>query len=130
MGAFSLAFAAAGFVFLRVLDLGARGLVFANAINMACRIVWSLAFVRHYFRRAGVPFSLARLGPANLTAVVVFVAPRLVEMLTGVTAQSAGGIRDVVKVGVAAVPFVLLVLFAERDFLLQCYQAARKRKTE
>ncbi|RBQ97188.1 hypothetical protein VDGD_06715 [Verticillium dahliae] len=83
MGAFSLAFAAAGFVFLRVLGLGARGLVFANAINMACRIVWSLAFVRRYFRRAGVPFSLARLGPANLTAVVVFVAPRLVEMLTG-----------------------------------------------
>ncbi|CRK48107.1 hypothetical protein BN1723_001364 [Verticillium longisporum] len=130
MGAFSLAFAAAGFVFLRVLGLGARGLVFANCINMACRIVWSLAFVRGYFRDAGVPFSLARLGPANLTAVVVFVAPRLVEMLTGVTAQSAGGIRDVIKVGVAAVPFVLLVLFAERDFLLQCYQAARKRKTE
>ncbi|KAM0333967.1 hypothetical protein ACHAQA_000985 [Verticillium albo-atrum] len=109
MGAFSLAFAAAGFLFLRVLGLGAQGLVYANAINMACRIVWSLAFVRRYFRDKDVPFSVSDLQPTNLSVIVVFVAPRLMAAVTGVTSQSAGGLRDVIKVGVAAVPFVLLV---------------------
>ncbi|CUS11637.1 unnamed protein product, partial [Tuber aestivum] len=51
MFAFSLGFAAVGWVFLRVLGWGARGLVAANGVNMLVRILWSAGFVRGYFTR-------------------------------------------------------------------------------
>lgn len=49
MTAFSLVFAAAGYLFMRVLDWGAVGLVWANGINMSCRIAWAVWFIRGYF---------------------------------------------------------------------------------
>ena len=45
MTLFSLIYAAAGYICLVALDLGASGLVYANCINMLCRIAWSLHFV-------------------------------------------------------------------------------------
>lgn len=54
MGAFSAGFIASAYVFLRVLDLGAKGLVWANCVNMGLRIVFNLAFVKGFFRRNGV----------------------------------------------------------------------------
>ncbi|KFG78235.1 oligosaccharide translocation protein RFT1 [Metarhizium anisopliae] len=51
MGVFSVAFAASAFVFMRVFPLGAQGLVLANIINMLCRVIWSSAFIKAYFRR-------------------------------------------------------------------------------
>ena len=51
MFAFSLGFAAVGWVFLRVLGWGAQGLVAANGVNMLVRILWSAGFVRGYFSR-------------------------------------------------------------------------------
>ncbi len=53
MFAFSVGFAGAGYVFLRVLDWGAQGLVWANVVNMLLRIVWSSAFITRYFRQNG-----------------------------------------------------------------------------
>ncbi|KAF3760905.1 hypothetical protein M406DRAFT_13957, partial [Cryphonectria parasitica EP155] len=49
MMGFSLVFAGAGYVFMRVLGWGAVGLVCANGINMVCRIVWAIWFIRGYF---------------------------------------------------------------------------------
>ena len=51
MFAFSLGFAAVGWVFLRVLGWGAQGLVAANGVNMLVRILWSAGFMRGYFSR-------------------------------------------------------------------------------
>jgi oligosaccharide translocation protein RFT1 len=53
MGAFSAGFAASAYVFLRVLQLGAKGLVWANCVNMGLRIVFNLYFVGSYFKRSG-----------------------------------------------------------------------------
>ncbi|KAI9885752.1 MAG: hypothetical protein M1823_002430 [Watsoniomyces obsoletus] len=53
MFAFSIGFAGAGYVFLRVLDWGAQGLVWANVVNMLFRIIWSGAFITRYFGRYG-----------------------------------------------------------------------------
>jgi oligosaccharide translocation protein RFT1 len=53
MGAFSAGFAASAYVFLRVLQLGAKGLVWANCVNMGSRIVFNLYFVGSYFKRSG-----------------------------------------------------------------------------
>lgn len=53
MAGFSALFAASAYVFLRVLELGAKGLVLANCVNMALRIVFNLTFVINFFRRHG-----------------------------------------------------------------------------
>ena len=53
MLAFSAGFAASGYVLLRIYDYGAKGLVAANGVNMAMRIVWSWTFVRGYLDGQG-----------------------------------------------------------------------------
>jgi oligosaccharide translocation protein RFT1 len=51
MGGFFAAFAGSAYLFLRVLELGAKGLVWANCVNMACRIVFNLSFVKSFFAK-------------------------------------------------------------------------------
>lgn len=109
MTLFSLIYAAAGYLCLVVFDLGASGLVYANCINMTCRIVWSLNFVQGYFDKIGAPFSMTDLQPNALTALIVAVTPRLVRRFTRVTTRSPGSVVSVVKVAVTAVPFVLIM---------------------
>jgi oligosaccharide translocation protein RFT1 len=53
MGGFFAAFAGSAYLFLRVLELGAKGLVWANCVNMACRIVFNLSFVKSFFAKKG-----------------------------------------------------------------------------
>ncbi|KAL6872225.1 Rft-1 domain-containing protein [Trichoderma longibrachiatum] len=78
MGIFSAVFAASAFVFMSVLQLGAHGLVYANSINMLCRIIWSGAFIVQYFKSLGVDFEAASLfptttiAPTNICAAVHF----------------------------------------------------------
>ena len=54
MAAFSVGFAASAYVFLRVMQLGAQGLVLANCVNMVLRIVFNLHFVTMFFARQGL----------------------------------------------------------------------------
>lgn len=117
MGAFSVAFGAAGFVFLRVLDWGAEGLVVANGINMLCRIVWCAAFIERYFARKGVPFSVLSVLPSPgaflAGAVTSQVVRRLVPSAAAVASEAPRGAKEavveLVKVAAVAVPFVLVV---------------------
>lgn len=67
MLAFSLGFAAAAYVFLRVLNLGAEGLVWANALNMAFRIAWGTAFIRLYLRKYKSDLDFTAIMPRPLT---------------------------------------------------------------
>ncbi|CAG8472075.1 6703_t:CDS:2 [Paraglomus brasilianum] len=46
---FSAGFCLAGVLFVRVLSLGAIGLVAANIFNLSMRILWSWGFIRKYF---------------------------------------------------------------------------------
>ena len=113
MGAFSLGFATAGFVFLRLMDLGAVGLVVANSINMACRIVWCVAFIRGYFRRAGVEFELLDLLPRPLGVLAAGVASQAVRRLVGTAGEVPLGasqvIMQLVRVAAVALPFVAIL---------------------
>ncbi|KAI0554645.1 Rft-1-domain-containing protein [Xylaria curta] len=130
MGLFSLAFAVAGFVSLRVLDLGAAGLVYANAINMLCRIIWSGRFISQYFRRNGVEFGWGGLVPNGTALYVVGIAT-----LWGVLSRagifvgeiSSHVFKDLVIVGALAVPYVGLIAYAERRYLMDCYRSLRGR---
>ncbi|KAI0474309.1 Rft-1-domain-containing protein [Xylaria cf. heliscus] len=131
MGIFSLAFAIAGFVSLRVLDLGAAGLVYANAINMLCRIIWSGAFISQYFRRNGVEFGWGGLIP-NGTTLYVFGTATLWGTLSRagiwVGNISSHVFKDLVIVGALAVPYVGLIAYAERRYLMDCYRSLRGRR--
>lgn len=61
MGAFSVAFAASAYLFLRVLQMGAKGLVLANCVNMASRILFNMSFVKYYFGQRDVVSTLIPL---------------------------------------------------------------------
>lgn len=45
MAVFTMIYAAAAYVSLEVLDMGAQGLIIANIINMTLRIGWSMVFI-------------------------------------------------------------------------------------
>ncbi|KAI1121175.1 oligosaccharide translocation protein RFT1, variant [Nemania abortiva] len=131
MGIFSLAFAIAGFVSLRVLDLGAAGLVYANAINMLCRIIWSASFISRYFRRNDVEFEWAKLVPHGTTLYTLTTAT--VWGILWRAGSSVGGVsshvlKDLLMVGAAAVLYVGVIAYAERHYLMNCYHSIRGRR--
>ena len=51
MGVFFAGFAGSAYFFLRVLRMGARGLVWSNCVNMALRILFNVRFVKSFFGR-------------------------------------------------------------------------------
>ena len=112
MGSFSLAFGIAGFVALRVLDLGAAGLVYANAINMLCRIIWSCLFISRYFGGNGTEFGWATVVPNGSALYVAGTAvlwAALNRLGISVGGTSPHVFRDLITVAVCAVPHVALV---------------------
>ncbi|KAH6842206.1 Rft protein-domain-containing protein [Chaetomium sp. MPI-CAGE-AT-0009] len=128
MGAFSVVFGVAGFVFLRVLGWGAVGLVVANGINMACRIVWCVGFIRGYFGRKGIRFELLGVMPspgAMLAAAVTSQVVRRVVASGGSPVGAREAVVELVKVAAVAVPFVVAVAVSERRFLYGAFQAVR-----
>ena len=50
MTGFSVLFGGSAWYFLQELDLGAKGLVYANGVNMILRIGFNLWFVRGWFK--------------------------------------------------------------------------------
>jgi oligosaccharide translocation protein RFT1 len=127
MFAFSLGFAAVGWVFLKVLGWGARGLVAANGVNMLVRILWSAGFVRGYFARfekegegfkeallPGWVFLSTALGAGVLARGIVSEGGGFVKMLT-----SAGGLG----IGLLGVCIV-----SERAFFTRCYRMVGSRR--
>lgn len=47
-------FAGAAFMFLKIFELGASGIVWANCCSMAIRMVWNIWFIKKYFEHAEV----------------------------------------------------------------------------
>ncbi|CAK7562204.1 MAG: Oligosaccharide translocation protein rft1 [Sporothrix epigloea] len=113
MGGFSAIFATAGYICLRVLDGGAVGLVAANGINMACRIVWCAVFIRRYFAARGVLFfsdAASTLLPHPLALLLAVVTSTAVRRLIPAVAAAAGPVAQLtqlVKIAVLAVPFLI-----------------------
>ncbi|KAK7937948.1 Oligosaccharide translocation protein RFT1 [Apiospora aurea] len=133
MAGFSVAFAAAGFVTLRLLDLGAPGLVYANAINMLGRIAWSGAFIKGYFDRASggkVRFGWADVMGAGGSMGVYVASTAVLWQVLVLCGVSVGGVstrifRDLFTVCALALPYVGLVAYMERRYFLACYRSIR-----
>ncbi|KAK3381777.1 Rft protein-domain-containing protein [Podospora didyma] len=115
MGAFSLGFAGAGFVFIRLMDWGAVGLVAANGINMVCRIVWCAGFITRYFRRANVPFDLLGVLPRPAALGTAVVTSQLVKRFIKETSAGAPplgakqALMELAKVAGVALPFLFVL---------------------
>ncbi len=111
MSVFSLIFAATGFVSLRVLNLGAIGLVVANSINMACRISWCLAFIDNYFHNLGVEFGISGLLPSPVALLAAVVTSQTTKRFVraGPDAGPMDQLLDLTKIAVAAIPLVLVL---------------------
>lgn len=108
MGAFSVGFAGAGFVFLRLLGWGAEGLVWANGMNMVWRIVWCGVFIRRYFKRRGVKVRWGEVVPRPVgvaAAAVAAVVVRRVVVDEGVTGVGET-LGQLVRVAGVGVPFL------------------------
>lgn len=118
--AFFGAFASTGFLVLRVLNLGAKGLVLANAVTMGLRIWWSWAFVRNYLGSVGdgVGLRVGDLLPrGGSVAVGVVARGALMGLENGIGRE--GGLGVLVRCAVVAGGCVLGVVILERDFILE-----------
>ncbi|KAL6712871.1 Oligosaccharide translocation protein rft1 [Lecanora helva] len=118
MMGFSVAFAATGWVVLRVLGMGAQGLVVTNAVVMGLRGWWSWGFVRGYFGGWGVREGV-RVGgmmPRWGSLVVGGVGRWVLEVVVkgGEGAGLAGLVYGIAIAGVCG----LAILGCEREFLL------------
>lgn len=74
MGAFSASFIFAAYIFLKVGDTGAQGLVWANIVNMTVRTVWSYFFINSYLRRYQDALVLAEFSPRIPTQIAGVIA--------------------------------------------------------
>lgn len=127
MTAFSLVFAAAGYLFLKVLDWGAVGLVWANGINMGCRIVWAVWFIRGYFAsaktEAGRQQEERKKGGAGAWAASVAWDPT--EVLPSPVAVAAAAVASqVVRKVVADADDVMLVAGGFKAVLMELVKVA------
>lgn len=116
--AFFGAFAGTGFLVLRVLELGARGLVLANAVTMGLRIWWSWAFVRAYLTGVGEGVGSLTFGDLcpSVGSVAMGVAARGVLGVMETGSRQGGGWGVLVRCAVVAGGCVLGVVVLERDF--------------
>ncbi|KAF5600503.1 oligosaccharidyl-lipid flippase [Fusarium pseudoanthophilum] len=145
MGAFSVIFAASAFLFMRIYPLGAIGLVLANIINMGCRIIWSGAFIKRFFKRHGTDFKIKSLIPESTLGVSIATAILLKQLKVVDNADQP--IKSLVKIAGSAIPLLLLMyvykipkanfsktasnhrsLVLERHFILECLNSVRGRK--
>lgn len=109
MTAFSVLFGVSGYVFLSVLDWGAVGLVWANGINMAGRIVWAVWFIKRYFAQRGARWEVTALLPNPLAVLAAAVASQVVRRVVNSEIAGAGVklvLGELVKVAGTAVPFL------------------------
>ncbi|KAL4998091.1 Rft protein-domain-containing protein [Aspergillus recurvatus] len=116
MGVFSACYAIAAYLFLSVGGLGARGLVYANIVNMSVRIIWSYSFVQKYLRQHKLELSMNEfaLRPSTYAAGAI-VAVLLLE--TEIQTNSYG---DLIPFIIGA-GYILLLLYCERQHIMVYY---------
>lgn len=131
MGFFFAAFAGSAWFFLGQMQLGGSGVVLANTVNMALRIVWNTWFVKRFFSRKQVPFNLTHMLPSITSLAPAVVIPTLLQMRPGFQYIARFGVLgELVSMGAVAGLFVLHVLYFERRFLLECYRMLKPARSE
>ncbi|THZ47704.1 oligosaccharide translocation protein RFT1 [Aureobasidium pullulans] len=124
MGGFFAAFAGSAYLFLRVLEMGAKGLVWANCVNMGCRILFNLSFVKSFFAKRGQAFDVTKILPSAVSIAVAAVVPSIFKATTGLLSRY-GIIGELARIGAITGVFVLVLAVSERKFLVHVYKQIR-----
>lgn len=101
MGFFSVAFAGAAWLFVRVWEMGGSGLVLANCVNMGLRIAWGGWFVRRWFGEKREGFDFMGTLPSGMSAAAAVAAEAALRSPIG-PAASAGLVGQLVRAGAIA----------------------------
>ncbi|WEW55614.1 Oligosaccharide translocation protein rft1 [Emydomyces testavorans] len=113
MGVCSLAFTFAAYFLLKVADLGVRGLVWVNIVNMALRTAWSFWFIKSYFGKYQQELKRHDMFLRSETcAVGVFAWSSMAALQTAM--PSTHDLAKSTFVGAAA---TAMILYLEREFL-------------
>lgn len=80
MTVFSVIYISSSFIFLNYLSIGPHGLVWANCINLFCRIVYALRFAHLYFKKSF--WNIITLILPNIKAIFVMSLCSLVCFIT------------------------------------------------
>ncbi|KAJ8108921.1 hypothetical protein OPT61_g7835 [Boeremia exigua] len=130
MGFFFAAFAGSAWFFLGQLQLGGSGVVLANTVNMALRIVWNTWFITRFFSQKGTSFQLSAILPSLTSLAPAVIVPVLMQMRPGFRYLARFGVfGELVSMGTVAGLYALHVLFFERHFLLECYRMLRPARS-
>ncbi|EED23608.1 nuclear division Rft1 protein, putative [Talaromyces stipitatus ATCC 10500] len=119
MTVFTLCFGVASFLLLTVAKLGAIGLVWANIINMSVRTIWSLVYIRGYLQQHDSQLKISDFSanPQTLSVLVLATSRKLIDY------QPFGdGFYGVLATLGFATVYGLLILFLERDYILDQYK--------
>ncbi|KAK6000786.1 hypothetical protein QM012_003511 [Aureobasidium pullulans] len=124
MGGFFAAFAGSAYLFLRVLEMGAKGLVWANCVNMACRILFNLSFVKSFFAKKGQAFDVMKILPSAVSIAIAAVVPSIFKSTAGLLSKY-GVVGDFARIGAITGVFVVALAASERKFLIHLYKQVR-----
>ncbi|KAI9710551.1 MAG: Oligosaccharide translocation protein rft1 [Bogoriella megaspora] len=109
-------------------DWGAEGLVVANCVNLGGRIVWGGWFVRRWFGRRGVEWRLRDVAPSVWASVGFGLGVWAALRGTKGWGGKWGVLGEVMRVVGIGGGFGLLLLYFEREFLMECYRMVRPKK--
>ncbi|KAL2844297.1 Rft protein-domain-containing protein [Aspergillus pseudoustus] len=116
MGLFSACFALAAYLLLAIGGMGARGLVYANIVNMFVRIVWSMRFIRRYLcqHNSDITFNEFALRPQTYAAGAAAMA------LFSAAEAKLPSYGNILPFGLGG-GYVLLMLYSEREHIMTHY---------
>lgn len=130
MGFFFAAFAGSAWFFLGQLQLGGSGVVLANTVNMALRIIWNSWFINRFFGQSDTSFRLLDALPSVTSLAPGAIIPALMQLKPGYKYLAKFGVLgELVSMGVIAGLYAVHVFFFERQFLIECYRLLRPAKT-
>ncbi|KAL5332162.1 Rft protein-domain-containing protein [Aspergillus crustosus] len=116
MALFSALFVLTAYIFLSIGGLGARGLVYANIVNMSARIIWSFSFIKQYLHQNKFDLELQEfaLRPQTYTAGAI---------VTALLSVSKSNVEPYMasKPFIIGAFYVLIVLYCEREHIMTHY---------
>ncbi|KAG5292738.1 rft domain-containing protein [Histoplasma ohiense] len=119
MGACSAGFITAAYLFLRIGKFGSRGIIWANAMNLTLRIVWSSWFIKKYFRDRKDGFKITEALP-NYESVAVGVGAYAVMWALQPGPESE--LWEIFRMLLVGGIFAVSILFLERSYLIEQYR--------
>ncbi|CAO2652221.1 Nn.00g005040.m01.CDS01 [Neocucurbitaria sp. VM-36] len=126
MGVFFALFAGSAWLFIGRLELGGSGVVLANTVNMGLRIVWNTWFIKRFFGRRDLEFSVLETLPSLTSWAPAIIIPTLMQTRPGISSLARFGVLgELASMCSVGGLYVLHVLWFERAFLLECYRLLR-----